>query len=300
MKRLASATALLFVWLTHVTSAVEIQTAQGSVDVATKPERVAVFDIAAVDTLNTIGVRIDGVPDNLYLPELKHLAGGATTVGTLFEPDLEALSTLAPDLVIVGGRSSTQLEAVRKVAPAIDMTLYGMDVMEEARARIDAYGRLFQRDEAAAKASAELDAALDRAQDAVADKGKALIIMTNGPKISAYGAQSRFGWLHKALDLPSTLGESAGAEHGEAVSFEFIREANPDWLLVLDRSAAIGAGDDNAKATLDNELVAATTAWSKKQVIYLPAADFYIAAGGASATVRVLDAITAGFSRQPG
>ena len=59
-------------------------------------------------------------------------------------------------------------------------------------------------------------------------------------------------------------------------------------------AAAIGSGDQGARATLDNELVAATTAWRTGQVVYLPAADFYIAAGGASATVRVLDAITAG------
>lgn len=296
MKRLALAAALALAGLIQPTSAVEIETAQGAADIATTPERIAVFDIAAIDTLDRLGVKISGVPDNLYLPELKHLSGDAEIVGTLFEPNLEALSALAPDLIIVGGRSSTQREAAARVAPAIDMTLYGVNLLDEARARIATYGKLFEREQAATEVAAELDSAIERARQAVAGKGTALIVMTNGPKVSAYGAQSRFGWLHRELDLPAAMDESDGAQHGEAVSFEFIREANPDWLIVLDRSAAIGAGDASARATLDNELVAATTAWSKGQVVYMPAADFYIAAGGASATVRVLDAITKGFS----
>jgi iron complex transport system substrate-binding protein len=296
MKRLVLMLALVVAASVGSAAAVEIDTAQGRVDVAAKPERIAVFDIAAIDTLDRLGVAIAGVPDNLYLPELKHLSESAEVVGTLFEPNLEALSALAPDLVIVGGRSSTQLEAASRVAPSIDMTLYGINLIEVARERIAAYGRLFEREQAATAAAGDLDDAIARAREAVAGKGRALIVMTNGPKVSAYGAQSRFGWLHRELDLPSAMDQSEGAEHGEAVSFEFIREADPDWLIVLDRSAAIGAGDANARATLDNELVAATTAWRKQQVVYMPAADFYIAAGGVSATIRVLDVLTRGFS----
>ena len=128
------------------------------------------------------------------------------------------------------------------------------------------------------------------------DPGKGLILMTNGPKITAYGIDSRFGWVHKALDLPPAVEDVEAATHGEPVSFEFNAKANPDWLLVLDRAAAIGANDQNAKATLDNALVAETTAWKSGQVIYLPSADFYIAAGGLKATERVLATIEASFS----
>lgn len=296
MKRAVVAASLIFMALVGAAAAVEIETAQGLVDAPDAPQRIAVFDIAAIDTLDRLGVTISGIPDNLYLPELNHLKDGADVVGTLFEPNLEALSALGPDLIIVGGRSATQREAAEQIAPAIDMTLYGVDLIAEARSRVEAYGRLFGRETAAADVTAELDAAVVRARNAVSGKGKALIVMTNGPKVSAYGATSRFGWLHRELDLPAAMDESDGTQHGEAISFEFIRQANPDWLIVLDRSAAIGAGDANARATLDNELVAATTAWSKGQVVYMPAADFYIAAGGASATIRVLDMITRAFS----
>ena len=277
-------------------SAMDVATARGTVAVATMPKTVAVYDIAAIDTLARLGVQPAGVPEKLYLPELDPVQKGAAAVGTLFEPDLEALSALAPDLIIVGGRSATKADMTAKVAPTLDMTIDGDDLVAEARQRLATYGDLFGRAEEAKAAAAELDAGLAAAKAAVAGKGKALIVMTNGPKVSIYGPGSRFGWVHAALDLPAAVGEVEAATHGEAVSFEFIRKADPDWLLVLDRAAAVGSNEQAARVTLDNELVAGTTAWKKGQVVHLPAPDFYISAGGVQSLGRVLATITEAFA----
>jgi iron complex transport system substrate-binding protein len=279
--------------------ALDVETYAGKVTVEGTPKTVAVFDIAALDTLLAIGVTPAGIPQNLYLPELADLKDKAEVVGDIFEPDLEALSALSPDLIIVGGRSSGKEKQTVKVAPSLDMTMNGANVIEEARERAATYGRIFARQAEADKAIADFNAALERAKSAVAGKGKGLILMTNGPKITAYGIESRFGWVHKALDLPPAVNDVQAATHGEPVSFEFIRKADPDWLLVLDRAAAIGANEQSAKATLSNPLVAETKAWKAGHVIYLPSADFYIAAGGLKATERVLAAIETGFSANP-
>ena len=277
-------------------SAMDIATARGPVAIEATPKTIAVYDVAAIDTLTRLGIRPAGLPDKLYLPELEPVKDGATVVGTLFEPDLEALSALAPDLIIIGGRSSTKADVTAKVAPTIDMTIDGDDLFDQAKQRLAAYGELFGKTAVAKAAAEELDAKLAAAKAAVAGKGKALIVMTNGPKVSTYGPGSRFGWVHASLDLPAAVNEIETATHGEAVSFEFIRQANPDWLLVLDRAAAVGSNEQAAKVTLDNELVAETTAWKKGQVIYLPAPDFYIAAGGVQSLERVLTTITEGFA----
>lgn len=277
--------------------AVEVSTATGPKTIDKVPQKVAVYDMAAIDTLASIGIRPSGVPEKLFVPELTEANKDAAKIGTLFEPDLEALNELAPDLVVVGGRSSAKAEATAKVAPTIDMTMDGDDLLGQAKERLAAYGAIFGKTDEAAAAARKLDAAVEAARQAVKGKGKALIIMTNGPKITAYGAGSRFGWVHKALHLEPAVANIEASGHGEAVSFEFISKANPDWLLVLDRAAAIGSSDQGAKATLDNELVAGTTAWKKGQVIYLPAADFYIAAGGVNSTQRVLSAIEQAFAK---
>lgn len=294
-KRLVLAASLAVV--TSSVFAAEIETAKGKVEIAARPARVAVYDIAAIDTLNAIGVKIDGVPAKLYVPRLEPLKDAGEVVGTIFEPDFEALSALAPELIIVGGRSSPQLAMTKQVAASIDMTMDDTNLVAQAKARLNTYGVLFGKEAEAEAAGRKLDEAIGAARTAVKDKGNALIVMTSGLKISTYGKGSRFGWLHAVLGLPFAVENVEAATHGEAVSFEFISKANPDWLIVLDRAAAIGSGEQGAKATLDNELVAGTTAWKKGQVIYLPAADFYIAAGGIQATCQVLAQITDAFAK---
>jgi len=277
-------------------SAMDVSTARGTVSVEGVPKTIAVYDAAAIDTLNRLGIHPAGVPDKLYVPELEAAKGNAAAVGTLFEPDLEALSALAPDLVIVGSRSAAKAEVTARIAPTLDMTIDGDNLFADAKARLATYGDLFGKAEEAKAAAEELDAKLAAAKAAVAGKGKALIVMTNGPKVSAYGPGSRFGWVHGVLGLPPAMEDIQSATHGEAVSFEFIREANPDWLLVLDRAVAVASSEQAAKVTLDNELVAGTTAWKKGQVVYLPAAEFYIADGGVQSLGRVLAAIADAFS----
>ncbi|MCJ8054998.1 siderophore ABC transporter substrate-binding protein [Shinella curvata] len=289
----AVAAAVLFAFPAN---AMDVATARGPITIDGTPKTVAVYDVAAIDTLSRLGVHLAGLPDKLYVPELEPAKEGATPVGTLFEPDLEALSALDPDLIIVGSRSASKADVTAKVAPTIDMTIDGDDLFDQAKQRLAAYGELFGKQAEAKAVADELDARLAAAKAAIAGKGKALIVMSNGPKVSTYGPGSRFGWVHAALDLPAAVSEIETATHGEAVSFEFIRQANPDWLLVLDRAAAVGSNEQAAKVTLDNELIAATTAWKKGQVVYLPAPDFYIAAGGVQSLERVLTTITEAFA----
>lgn len=274
--------------------AAEILTARGPVSVADQPEILAVYDVAAIETLLALGVAPDGVPSKLYIPELSEALADATPVGTLFEPDLEALAALGPALIVAGGRSSTQVEALSQVAPTIDMTI-GADLVPEARARLAAYGALFGKEAEAATLDAALAAKLEEARQAAVGQGTALIVLTNGPKVSAYGLGSRFGWIHEALDLPEARPALDPATHGDAISFEFIAEVNPDWLIVIDRGAAVGEEGSAAAATLDTPLVTGTTAWRQGQVIYLDPAQVYIAGGGYASMMQTLDRLISGF-----
>lgn len=272
---------------------IRIQTAQGEVATAQNPSSVAALDVAAIDTLTALGVTLVGVPDKLFVDYLGNL--GAATVGTLFEPNMETLANLAPDLIIAGGRSAAKVQALSKIAPTIDMTV-GEDTIADARKAIATYGELFSKQDKAAELTVALDAQLAAAKTAAAGKGKALILMTNGPKVSAYGRGSRFGWLHTALDLPEAFANLTPEVHGDAVSFEFIAEVNPDWLIVVDRSVAIGEAS-SAQTTLDNPLVAGTTAAKKGQIVYLSAAPLYIAGGGYTSLSTTLAEMTAAFSK---
>ncbi len=278
-------------------AAVTIETARGPFE-AEQPARVVVFDIAALDTLDALGVEPVGAPDSLYLPSLDHMKGKVEPVGTLFEPNFEAVAALDPDLIIVGGRSAAQFDALSAIAPTIDMTIAGAPALiSDARSRLIAYGSLFGKEAEAQGLAATLDAKVEAAKAAVADKGKGLTLLTNGPKMSAFGPGSRFGWVHSELGLPAAVATNYEGSHGEGVSFEFVQKANPDWLIVVDRAAAVGQEGESARQTLDNPLVAETTAWKKNQLVFLDPTSIYIANGGIRSLSGLLDQITTAFGK---
>lgn len=267
----------------------------GPAEVETDPGKIAVFDIGALDTLDALGVEVSGVVAPLFVDYVADTAAGAENVGSLFEPDFEAIAAGGYDLLIAGGRSSKVAPDLAKIAPTVDMTIWE-DTVGQGLARLEAYGEIFGKQEEAAALRADFDAALSDAKNAVAGQGNALIVLTNGPTVSAYGASGRFGWLHTALDMPEAVEAVEDTTHGEAVSFEFIRDANPDILIVVDRAAAVGQNAEAAAATLDNALVQETAAWQSGKVIYLDPAPLYIAGGGIQSMIGTLNEITSAFS----
>nr|WP_321979733.1 siderophore ABC transporter substrate-binding protein [uncultured Cohaesibacter sp.] len=294
---LAFSSLLAFVAPQALAEDLEIPTARDAAHFSSHPSSVVVMDVAALDTIDALGVEPVGVPDKLYVSYLDHLSKSAEGVGSLFEPNYEAINALQPDLVVVGGRSAKQYDQMSKMVPTIDMTIWGTDMVGQAKARLEAYGALFDKEQKAKELEAAFDDKVAEAQAAVKGKGNGLIILANGPKISAYGATGRFGWLHDAVGLPEAVESVEDATHGEAVSFEFIRDVNPDWLLVIDRSAAIGASGASADTTLDNALVHETKAWKEGQIVYLDAANIYIASGGIQSMTHTLDEMIKAFGK---
>lgn len=275
---------------------VSFDTYRGEVNVAKGAESVVALDVSAIDTLDALGVDIEGIPSPHYVNYLADVASNAKKVGSLFEPDFEALANMAPDVIVAGGRSSKQFDQLSRIAPTIDMTIWGENHLEQVLSRLHAYGKLFGKEVEAAEVARTFENKLDEARGEINGKGDALIVMTNGPKVSAFGSGSRFGWLHAALNLPEAVEGVDEQTHGEVISFEFIAEANPDWLIIVDRGSAIGQKGDGAAETLKNALVAETNAWKSGNVIYLNSANIYIANGGIQSMSATLDELIAAFS----
>lgn len=275
---------------------VTVETASGPAEVPAGPEKVVVFDISVLDTLHALGVPVAGAPERIYVNYLDDAVKDAEPIGTLFEPDFEAINALQPDLIIAGGRSSKQLGALSDLAPAIDMTIWG-DVLGQAKERIAAYGKIFGKEDKAKELAANLMKAVDNAKQTTKDGGTAIVLLTQGPKVTFYGPESRFGWLYKDLGIQPAVNDDKDSTHGEAISFEFIRDANPDWIIVIDRAAAIGQDAVLAAETLDNKLVAETNAWKAGQVIYLDAGKIYIAMGGYESTMQTISDVTSAFAK---
>lgn len=263
---------------------VSIHTATGEAKLSVSPNPVAVYDMTALQNLSALGVAVQGVPD--IAPErvamLNLKADGSPDgqkVGTLFEPNLEALNALKPQAVFVGSRMAEKLPELNKVAPTYDLTLDTNDVYAASKQQLADFGVLFNKVEEAKKLQADIDAKIDEVKKAVAGKGNGLAILTNGDKMSAYGKNSRYGYLHTTFGIPMADEHIQEARHGQPISFEYLQKTNPDWLFVLDRTSAVGEEGKSAQMVLDNPLIHKTTAWQKGQIVYL-SPDSYLAFGG--------------------
>ena len=259
---------------------ITVDTVKGNVDLAMNPSPLVVYDMTLMQDLAALDVAVDGMPSGLKLDNLQSKTQPEPkTVGTVFEPDLEALNAMQPQAILVGSRMAEKYDALSSIAPTLDMTIDTANIYESSKQRLHDLGALFGKSAQAAKLQGNIDGLIDETKTLTKDKGKGLVVMVNGNKLSAYGDKSRYGFIHTVLDIPMADDQIADARHGQPISFEYIQKTNPDWLFVVDRSAAIGEDGAGAKAVLDNPLVAQTDAWSKNQVVYL-SPDSYLAFGG--------------------
>lgn len=274
---------------------IEIRDAQGTVTLPETPTRVVVYDLAALDTLDALGIAPVGVPEGV---KPGYLAGynddkGVAKVGTLFEPDLEALLVEAPDVIVIGGRTAAKREELAAIAPTVDMTVDGSDFLPSAEKRIRALARLVGKDELARQKLDEIDDATRKLKERAETAGTALVILTTGGRMSAYGPGSRFGILHTAFGLEPAVPDLDVATHGQAVSYEFLLKSDPDWLFVVDRDAAIGRKGEAASAMLDNEIVRRTSAWKNGRIVYLDPGTWYLSGGGLTSLKAMVDEVSA-------
>ncbi|GAB3550253.1 petrobactin ABC transporter substrate-binding protein YclQ [Arthrobacter tumbae] len=258
-----------------------VEHAQGSTEVSVSPETVYTFDLGVLDSLNSLGVTVAGVPQ-ATLPEslAAYEADGYTKIGSMKEPDFEAIAAGAPDLIIISGRTADYYDELSEIAPTIDLSVDQAAQVESFKDVSTTLGRIFEQEDEVAERLTAIDASVADAKANAAEAGTGLVVLTSGGELTAYGAGSRFGLIHDVLGVKPAADISADGAHGQSISFEFIAETDPDHLFVIDRDSAIGESGDAASAVLDNELVNGTTAAAEDNIAYLDAASWYLVGYG--------------------
>ncbi len=278
---------------------VTVDTAQGEVTVPFQPERVVVVEHGILDTIDVLGAgsSVAAIPHHGVPSYLADYTTSTENAGTLFEPDYEAINAADPDLIIVGGRSAATLSEMEAIAPTIDLSFgWGSDeFMSTFESNTLALGQIFGAEEQAEAAIAEVNASATDIATQAADAGEGLVLMTSAGEVSAYGpaAEGRFDFVYNLLGVTPAVDQVAIDDHGDAISFEFIAELNPDLLIVLDRDAAIGEPGDSAQAVLDNDLVNGTTAVQEDKVAYVDTEKWYLAFGGLTSVTSTFDEVAA-------
>ncbi len=269
-----------------------VEHAQGTTDVPANPQNVFTFDLGVLDSLDNLGVAVSGVPQG-NLPEAldAYESDDYTKIGSVKEPDFEAIAAGAPDLIIISGRTADYYDELSEIAPTIDLSVDQAAPIESFKEVSTTLGRIFEKEDDVTERLTAIDATIADTQANAADAGTGLIVLTSGGELTAYGAGSRFGLIHDVLGVEPAAEVTEDGTHGQSISFEFIAETNPDHLFVIDRDSAIGESGDAASAVLDNELVNGTNAASEDNIAYLDAASWYLVGYGLSNVEAMISSV---------
>lgn len=275
---------------------VSIEDARGeSVSLPEDPERLAVFDNGQLDILQDLGLSDRVVVTSTEnFPEHLEEFGGLPVAGTLHEVDYEITNSNEPDMGIVAGRSRDSYDGLSEFLPTIDLSNNDNELWPTIQRNLDIYSQIFDVEEEAEQIENNLTNQLEELQQSTEESDlSTLFIMTNEGSLSAYGTQSRFGFIHDLFGFEPVDEGIESSRHGMDISYEYILEQDPDVIFVMDRSAAIGGEDSGEFA--ENSLIQQTTAYETDQIIHLSPDVWYLSEGGTQAFSTMMEEVNTVF-----
>ena len=269
---------------------VTIKDLTGDVEVRKNPKKVVALDNRTFETLEAWGINLVAAPKPIMPASSGYKTDDSIVdIGNHKEPNLEALAAADPDLVIVGQRFGSYYEDIKELLPNADVINLNWDVSEEAdnpgenlingfKDSIDSLGAIFDKKDEAEELKNKLDESIAKAKDAYKG-GSVVSVVVSGGEIgySTPGYGRVWGPLYNVLGLkPAIEVENTSSDHkGDDISVEAIAEANPEYLLVLDRDAAVTKDGEESTPASDviegSEALKNTEAIKNSNIYYAPA-----------------------------
>ena len=274
----------------------------GTTVIQHRPQRVAVLDMNEVDFLDQLGVPVAGMVKD-YVPHfLTRYKDDANIrdLGAIVQPNLEHIHALQPDLVLMTSIQANHYKELSQIAPTlhfdVDYQNSESKHIEVVKQHLLTLGRIFGKEDIANRKAQELDAKVADARKVTLDRPeKALIVLHNNGAFSSFGVQSRYGFVFDALGVkPASSAIEAGL-HGQPISSEFIQQANPDIIYVVDRTAVMEHRPVMTAEQMGNPLLRQTKAWKNGRVVFVDADAWYITAASVTSLKRVIDDVLKGY-----
>ncbi|MBB6731069.1 ABC transporter substrate-binding protein [Cohnella zeiphila] len=111
---------------------ITMEDAVGTVTLQKVPERIVAMDFSFTDALATLDVQPVGIADDddpgLFMDAVKSKLTNYQSVGSRYEPNIERISALQPDLIIVDiNKHKNALEQLKGIAPLLILDDYEAD-----------------------------------------------------------------------------------------------------------------------------------------------------------------------------
>lgn len=263
---------------------IEIEDNNGTHTIAVPPQSVVALDNRTFETLYDWDVELSAAARTLMPPTVGYVDDESIPdIGNHREPNLELIVAAEPDLVISGQRFTGYFDEIAGLVPdAVQLNLDPRDgepFDDELKRQVTVLGEIFGKETEAAELTSALD---DAIADAIAAYDPAQTVMavnSSGGNIG-YLAPTVGRTLGPVFDIlgltPALEIDDATDDHqGDDISVESIADSNPDWILVMDRDAAVGADDPSYVPA--NEVIEGSaalqnvTAVIEGNIIYMPA-----------------------------
>ena len=261
----------------------------GDIEVPVNPKNVVVLDYGSLDIMTKLGVEPVALPNsNLpdYLSQYKDEK--YQDLGSLKEFDLEKVNAAEPDLIIIEGRQESYYEDLKKIAPVLYLGTVDNDIFASAENNAKILGEIFSKEDGVTAELESLNARVEAIKSKVEENNStALMTMFNEGSLSAYGLGSRYDMLYSKFGFKVVDESIESSNHGQEISFEYIKEKNPDYLFVLDRGAITGA-QASVKEAMENELVKTTKAYENGSIVYVDPQAWYVGGSGLMAIDTII------------
>jgi ABC-type Fe3+-hydroxamate transport system substrate-binding protein len=236
-----------------------IKHAMGETTVPTNPQRVVVLDSGELDAAVALGVTPVGAftlfEGDDFLSYLGDKLKGVMPVGTIGEPNLEAIAALKPDLIL---SNKTRHEAIYDKLSAIAPTVFAASVgavwKDNFKLYAEALGKQEQGQQVIANYQARLDAFKQRMGDRLATKVSVLRVVEDGVRIIQ--KKMYIGVILSDAGLARPAAQDVD-DRFQLVSFEQIPSMDGDVIFV----SYYGKNDAAFKQLLDQPL------WKANQAV---------------------------------
>ena len=273
---------------------VTVKHAKGEAKLPLAPQRVVVYDLASLDTMQALKLPVTGVPKANFPAYMAGYADARYTVaGSLFEPDYEALSQVKPDLIVVAGRSASKFDILSKIAPTLDLSIDNKHMLTDMQRNVNTLASLWGKQAQGQQLMAQVRGDVQAVQALAGKAGPGLLVLAINTNMSGQAPGSRFGLLHDVLGVQPALAADPAKPRGVPLKMEDIARINPEWLYVIDRNAGTGTTKDKegkpvtpSRELFDNEIIKNTTAGKKQQVVFVDPQIWYLMGSAGPISMR--------------
>ena len=281
---------------------VTVQHQLGTTVIERAPQRVVALDMNEVDFLDQLGIPVAGMPKDFiphFLARYRD-APGVADLGSIVQPNLERVYAARPDLILITSLQANHYQALSEMAATVHFDVDYRDSetrhIEVIRQHLLTLGQIFAKPVLAQQKARALDAKVEQARGITRGRPeRALVVLHNNGAFSSFGVQSRYGFIFTGLGVKPASPTAEAGLHGQPVSSEFIQQANPDIIYVVDRTAVMEHRPAVDIESMGNPLLRQTNAWKNGRVIVVDAQAWYVTGASPSALKQIIDDVIKGY-----